>query len=887
MAPSCRSAVVSDYTATVGLFLLALAVLTVQIPVQHPGALYPAALPFTAVTVLAAAAVLRGRLRLPGVLFGALLVAWAAWLAGPTPAPLRALMPAPQRLASTVGGATAAQLRALLDESGRSPAPLILEGVVLESRRSSAGGLRLLVAVDGLCSDSGHDPCQQPMRGRLTLTLRYVRQRWLEGDRIAFRSRLRSIDNFGNPGEFDWKGWNARRGVYVSAFVWSDDDLTRRPASMSLLSRARRAVAGRARTLTDGRDAGRNGELLAALLTGDRSGLTSASRTALRDSGLAHVVAISGLHIGLVVGAVFATVLFLLSRRSAWAAAYDLHRPAAATALVAAIAYGVLGGLALATQRALVMAAVGLGSMWTLRRVSAWQGLALAALLAGLVMPGAALEAGFHLSFAAATALVAYAGRRFEQPPDRSSGRRRLLELSQVSLLCWLVTLPILAQDFGRISIVAPLANVLASVPVALAVGAGLLGAVALAVSPAIADLLLSVGRYGCGAVMAVAEATAALPGAAHWAPTPGWPLAVALSGLPVVALWGRVGRPVFLSVAIAAALLTGGKVVQRFAPQDVTVRFVSVGQGDAALVLAPDGSVIVVDTGPPGRGRMVLGPLLRRLWIGRVDYLVLTHLQDDHWGALAELVDEFGVTHVVVPGGDCDARRLKTLDELTGPAVDKSGSYTDGNASDARDESPGEQPQAGPHRRHAGANDRVRPQLLSCTDQPNCGLPREMAGMRVDVLWPQAADGNCDDNDRSIVLRLSYGGRRVLLTGDIEAAAEERLLHRHAGTGALEADVLKIAHHGSRTSSTAGFVAAVAPKLAVASVGRNNRYGFPAGAVVERLRGLGTTVLRTDTAGAVLVRLAADGELELRTGRAEFSPPAGLWAGFLATARR
>ena len=66
------------------------------------------------------------------------------------------------------------------------------------------------------------------MHGRLTLTLRYVRERWLEGDRIAFRSRLRSIDNFGNPGEFDWKGWNARRGVYVSAFVWSDDDLTRR-----------------------------------------------------------------------------------------------------------------------------------------------------------------------------------------------------------------------------------------------------------------------------------------------------------------------------------------------------------------------------------------------------------------------------------------------------------------------------------------------------------------------------------------------------------------------------------------------------------------------------------------------------------------------------------
>jgi competence protein ComEC len=208
----------------------------------------------------------------------------------------------------------------------------------------------------------------------------------------------------------------------------------------------------------------------------------------------------------------------------------------------------------------------------------------------------------------------------------------------------------------------------------------------------------------------------------------------------------------------------------------------------------------------------MVVAPLLRRAWIGRVDVLVASHLQADHAGAIGEILEDFDVGEVWLPDGPCDTdalRRLRVTAESRGV----------------------------PLRFVSAATPRVD---------------------GVEILGPPPRAAACNDNDQSLVMAFAFGGRRVLFTGDVEAAAESRV----AATADVRADVLKVPHHGSRTSSTATFLDAVKPRLAVISLGLDNHFHFPAPEVVKRYEARGTRLLRTDRDGAVHLMVGTNGEM-------------------------
>ncbi len=756
---------------------------------------------------------------LPAVVVAAALVAWC-WPALRRPplrkVPLR-VIPVLLLVAASLGAAFAAghpgpdDLRSLLDDGDRTSLPRTLRGEIAEVAPREGGGLRLRLT---RVSVVGAESRERALEGAVALTIRYTRRDWQTGDCLEVRSSLRAIRNLGNEGEFDWVAWNARRDTHVTAYAWNDDAVVDRGDCTGRLGRLRRRLAERAAA------AGPGGAVVAAIVTGDRSRVTAEERRIIRDAGTAHALAISGLHIGLVAAAVFASVFRLLALNKVWLAVYDLRRPAALAAMAAVLGYVALAGLGPSVVRAAIMALAALGWIWWGRGSSVLLALAAAAVATAFWMPGVLDEAGFRLSYAATLALVAWSRR----PPQGlflrvPGGLRWILSLVQISLLCQLVTLPLVAQDFQRIAVWGVLGNVLVAPLVTAATLLGLAGAALETALAGSGDGVFAGAALAVRAWLAVAGRVAALPMAAPEVVAPGW--ALCLSWEATIALWllgpaaakpWRWLAPVFFAVLLAAAF------ADRTRGDMLRVDFLSVGQGDATLVRLPGGRVMVVDAGVPGSGRLAVGPFLRRAHVATIDVLVASHQDADHAGGLAELARSFKVGELWLPSRRCEGGEV----EAAVAAVTAGGG-------------------------------RVR---------YGSEIP-ERSGFADDRAWVErvgAARRGCG-NDDSLVLRVAFAGRRVLLAGDIEESREAALL---ASGEDLAADVLKVPHHGSRTSSTRRFLDAVRPSLAVASLGWRNRFGFPAEEVVQRFDEHGTPLRRTDLHGSLAVEVTAG---ELRAG--------------------
>jgi len=256
--------------------------------------------------------------------------------------------------------------------------------------------------------------------------------------------------------------------------------------------------------------------------------------------------------------------------------------------------------------------------------------------------------------------------------------------------------------------------------------------------------------------------------------------------------------------------------LTQRYFQTELRVSFLDVGQGDAAVVEFPGSHVMIIDAGgftsqTFDSGRALVAPFLWQRKIGRIDTLVLSHPNLDHYGGLEFLAEHFGVTAFWFNGEERpDSRRFRrliaTLQE----------------------------------------ND-IQTHVL-CREAPN----REIGGVQIQILHPPCGQTGLDTNDASLVLRLSHGEVDILFSGDIEAAGERILL---VTPTQLESEILKVPHHGSRSSSTQPFLEAVSPQVAIASLGYRNRFHFPAPEVVDRYERRGTALLRTDQAGTVTVR--------------------------------
>ena len=575
------------------------------------------------------------------------------------------------------------------------------------------------------------------------------------------------------------------------------------------VQRARAAVKRRLRAnLAGAPEADRTAlALLLAFVLGETQDLPLAAVGAFRDGGVAHIVAISGLQVALVA----ALRGFLARKAGASLRARD------AIVLGAALLFAIFAGGRPPVWRAALMIGLYLAARLLGRPTSPEHVLGFSACAILLADPSALFDVGFLLTFAAVFGLAEFGA------PVVLALRKRgvpapVADAIGATLGAELAVLPIQAFVFNVVPFVALLSNPFIVPLSGVFLLAGLALLPLLLVSPAVASTAIVPLRLISDLQLGILDALDRLH-AVRVVPTPPFALAVAAGGLLLVAGLAAA-RPV-RRAALAGGLLAVGTIVgasgAAAAEGTAILRSVDVGQGDCWLLVTPRGRVLVDGGGSPDRayefGRLRLVPKLADLGAVALDAVILTHPHPDHARGLLAVLSSLPVGRVVLPRA---APRNAFLDEFLAVA-------------------------------------RRRRLVL---ERLGAGERFEAAGLAFDVLHPpDEVYARAGENNGSLVLRARVEGRTLLLTGDVEAAAERDLVASRAD---LSADVLKVPHHGSRTSTTPEFLARVSPRIALVGVGRRNRFGHPAPEVLARLAGAGVRVFRTDRDGDVALTLAA-----------------------------
>ncbi|MCX6138680.1 MAG: DNA internalization-related competence protein ComEC/Rec2 [Ignavibacteriales bacterium] len=653
------------------------------------------------------------------------------------------------------------------------------------------------------------------------------------GSVLRFNGTLEMPPAEHNPGEFSYKDYLALNGIYATIHVsgFESVDCVGQHTPSWIFSQAVFPAKHFVQRVVNEGMQGDAASFLTGLLLGDRTSISPEIKNAFVNTGVVHVLAVSGSHVVLVVAIMYA-IAGLIRLPNSWKIIFTI---------AGIYFYMLLTGSAPSIVRACLMAMSMLLAKLFQERINVYNALGISAVIILLYDTHQFFDVGCQLSFGAVFSMAYFLPKLNElikKIPERweeIKGVEYILQLFAVSLAAQIGTIPFTAHYFGKVSLVSLLAN-LVVVPLA-----------GFNVTIGFASVLVSILSSWAGS--AINEVNALI----IWFVLKFVMLANAVPYASIESAVFGIRETLFYSAGIAFLFSMGNETQSRkvfiaaaaiaefffleyaFTPADnsssiLRVTFIDVGQGDAALIECPAGEKILVDAGPRtptiDAGEKTIVPLLRKRGISRLDALVLTHPDGDHLGGVPSVLRRLDVQTVIDAG------------QLSGSALYKE--------------------YLGLCRGRKTHAARAGEELLS------------IANVRFYVFHPtddfidsDSSDGIEAPNNSSVVFKLVYGRTSLLFVGDVELPAEKSMVGKYGNL--LRADVLKAGHHGSRTSSSEQFVSIVKPSTVIVSVGKFNKFKHPSKKVLERFRACGSVIRRTDNEGAII--LESDG-IQIRNVR-------------------
>jgi len=644
-------------------------------------------------------------------------------------------------------------------------------------------------------------------------------------DRLTFFGKLVAPAGERNPGDFNYREFLAANGVYGLVYLRSVEDIAsiereNRRSFMHAVYWVKDKLYFAINDLYDEKTR----PLIKGLLLGERGEISPEITAAFTKTGVIHIVAISGLHITYI--SVIFFVFFSLLRFSYRARIYGV--------LLSIFGYNVLVGFEPPIVRASLMGGLFLTSKLMQRPVNVLNIIAASALIILLLNPLALFQASFQLSYGAVISII-YFYQRLKMFFEKISIFRTLTSSKLgnylavtilVSLAAQLGTLPIVLYYFQLIPVIALILNIIAVPLSSVVIALGFASLAAAFFSITVAQLYADANSACLNLLIAVVEAAEKIKCGSFEVPAinMAWVVGYYFFLWLILNIEKSVYRKV-LAYSLLIALNVGLFQAIRTDKRWLEVIFFDVGQGDAAMVRFPDGERLLIDAGPTlqdfDAGRYFLVPYFRREGINRLNTVVLSHADNDHIGGMPSVLRAVRVGRVVDAGLFHNSKICSLYTHIIDSLkIDYCVAHAGTQLDDSRE--------YGVHILHPGEQQR-------------------------EIL-------DRDINNNSVVLKICYGEVSFLFAGDIEQEAEQLLVHYGE---ALHATVLKVAHHGSNTSSTHEFLSLVEPEFAVISLGKNNKFNFPSDKVLERLNSMHINILRTDENGAIIFR--TDGKRLIR----------------------
>lgn len=665
----------------------------------------------------------------------------------------------------------------------------------------------------------------------LQLNVKKEKENLSYGDKIIVKGNFEEASTARNEGGFNYKQYLKTKKIYGIVTVDKKDVKVVNKNNTNIIellaNKVRNSMKGKIeQNLTDATSG-----LLSGMLIGDKSNLPKEIQEDFRNSSLSHILAISGMHVSYVMLGI--TVLISKMKFS--------KKISKMITIVILLFFIILTGKTASVERACFMSVYAILASLLHKRANVLASISISILIILIINPYSILDIGLQLSYGGTLGIVLIYSilkkckkskkekakeNKFQKLIQKI--KEKILDIIRITVSANLVIFPIILYQYNTMSFTFIISNLLISSIIGIIIILGFISVFTSYVFMPLAKIMFFLTQILLNILAQTAHLCAKIPFSKVYFPTPKiyviiiyylFLIYIILAKRNIISV-KKISKKIFIIFIIIVIILN---LIVKVIPKEFTISFIDVGQGDSMLISTPRGKRILVDGGGTRDsenfdvGRQTLIPYLLNKGITKLDYIVISHFDSDHATGVAQILGKIDVSSIIL------TRQLEENDIY----------------------------------RHILSIAKEKKIKLIYVKE---GDVLKIGGIKISIIHPEnKLMINNPMNNNSIVCKVEYNSFSMLLTGDIEMEAEELILRKNIN---LKADVLKVAHHGSKTSTTGEFLKAINPKVALIGVGKNNNFGHPSNEVIQRLKENGTRIYRTDENGEISITVNKKGRI-------------------------